>query len=74
MTAGHGIIHREFAFLNERAHILQLWVTLPAEKKMVDSRYQDLLADRQPGPFLWRTRTCPSSACGPVTATPPARS
>ncbi|WP_151484545.1 pirin family protein [Streptomyces albicerus] len=48
MTAGRGIIHRELAFRNERAHILQLWVNLPADKKIVDSRYQDLLAADRP--------------------------
>lgn len=48
MTAGRGIIHRELAFRNERAHTLQLWVNLPSEMKMVDTRYQDLLADRRP--------------------------
>ncbi|MHA5055027.1 pirin family protein [Streptomyces sp. SD15] len=48
MTAGRGIIHRELAFRKERAHILQLWVNLPGEMKMVDTRYQDLLADRRP--------------------------
>jgi redox-sensitive bicupin YhaK (pirin superfamily) len=48
MTAGRGIIHRELAFRNEHAHILQLWVNLPAEMKMVDTRYQDLrAADRR---------------------------
>ncbi|MFE2217005.1 pirin family protein [Streptomyces canus] len=48
MTAGHGIIHRELAFPNERAHILHLWINLPAEKKMVDNRYQDLLPTGRP--------------------------
>lgn len=48
MTAGRGIIHRELAFRNERAHTLQLWLNLPADKKMVDSRYQDLLATDRP--------------------------
>ena len=48
MTAGRGIIHRELAFRNERAHILQLWVNLPAELKMVDTRYQDLRASARP--------------------------
>jgi redox-sensitive bicupin YhaK (pirin superfamily) len=48
MTAGRGIIHRELAFKNEQAHILQLWVNLPGEMKMVDTRYQDLrAADRR---------------------------
>jgi hypothetical protein len=41
MTAGRGIIHRELAFRNERAHTLQLWVNLPGELKMVGTRYQD---------------------------------
>ncbi|HET7014201.1 MAG TPA: pirin family protein [Streptosporangiaceae bacterium] len=48
MTAGRGIIHRELAFRNERAHTLQLWLNLPAERKLTASRYQDLLADRRP--------------------------
>jgi quercetin 2,3-dioxygenase len=47
MTAGRGIIHRELAFRNEHAHTLQLWVNLPAEEKMVDTRYQDLRAERR---------------------------
>jgi len=48
MTAGRGIIHREVAFRNERAHTLQLWVNLPGELKMVDTRYQDLRAAARP--------------------------
>ena len=48
MTAGHGIIHRELAFRNERAHILQLWVNLPADRKLVANRYQDLRATDRP--------------------------
>src|SRR6185312_15197402 len=48
MTAGRGIIHRELAFRDEHAHTLQLWLNLPAELKLTDSRYQDLLADRRP--------------------------
>lgn len=46
MTAGSGIVHRELAFRDEHAHTLQLWVNLPASLKMVESRYQDLGADR----------------------------
>jgi redox-sensitive bicupin YhaK (pirin superfamily) len=54
MTAGRGIIHRELAFRNEHAHTLQLWVNLPADKKLVETRYQDLraasrLAHAEPG-------------------------
>ncbi len=48
MTAGKGIIHRELAYRNERAHTLQLWVNLPSDKKLVDNRYQDLLAADRP--------------------------
>ncbi|MFI1028364.1 pirin family protein [Streptomyces sp. NPDC020951] len=48
MTAGRGIIHRELAFRNEHAHILQLWVNLPAADKLVETRYQDLRHHAQP--------------------------
>jgi hypothetical protein len=48
MTAGRGIIHRELAFRNERAHVLQLWVNLPGQQKMVATRYQDLRAPDRP--------------------------
>lgn len=44
MTAGRGIIHREVAARSEHAHILQMWVNLPADQKMVPTRYQDLRA------------------------------
>lgn len=44
MTAGSGIIHRELAFRDEYAHTLQLWVNLPADRKLVPTRYQDLRA------------------------------
>ncbi len=45
MTAGSGIIHRELAHRDERAHTLQLWLNLPATHKMVESRYQDFTAE-----------------------------
>ena len=48
MTAGRGIIHREMAFRNERAHILQLWLNLPRAMKMIETRYQDLRAAARP--------------------------
>jgi redox-sensitive bicupin YhaK (pirin superfamily) len=48
MTAGRGIIHRELAYRNERAHTLQLWLNLPAAVRMTDTRYQDLLAAARP--------------------------
>ena len=47
MTAGRGIIHREVATRSENAHILQLWVNMPADKKLVPTRYQDLRAGMQ---------------------------
>lgn len=46
MTAGHGIIHRELAYRDERAHTLQMWLNLPAAKKLTASRYQDLTRER----------------------------
>ena len=45
MTAGKGIIHRELAFRNEHAHTLQLWLNLPASRKMGATAYQDLRAE-----------------------------
>ncbi|MEU0566206.1 pirin family protein [Nonomuraea sp. NPDC005983] len=48
MTAGNGIIHRELAFRDERAHTLQLWVNLPGERRLTSARYQDLLAAQRP--------------------------
>ncbi|MEV5888274.1 pirin family protein [Nonomuraea fuscirosea] len=44
MTAGRGIIHREVAARSEQAHVIQLWVNLPAHRKLVPTRYQDLRA------------------------------
>jgi redox-sensitive bicupin YhaK (pirin superfamily) len=48
MTAGRGIIHRELAYRDEHAHTLQLWVNLPSRMKMVQTRYQDLVAAKRP--------------------------
>ncbi len=47
MTAGRGILHREyhdpsFALSGGRLHMLQLWVNLPAAQKMTEPRYQAL--------------------------------
>jgi hypothetical protein len=33
VTARRGIIHRELAYRNERAHTLQLWVNLPSSRR-----------------------------------------
>jgi quercetin 2,3-dioxygenase len=46
MTAGKGIIHAELPNQDKSSHTLQLWLNLPAAKKMVESAYQDLLGDR----------------------------
>jgi quercetin 2,3-dioxygenase len=48
MTAGRGIIHRELAYRDEHAHTLQLWLNLPAARKLTDTRYQDLLKAARP--------------------------
>ena len=42
MTAGRGIIHRELAYRDERARVLQMWLNLPAALKMTTPGYQDL--------------------------------
>ncbi|AZA86821.1 pirin family protein [Chryseobacterium shandongense] len=43
MTAGKGLLHLEEAPEDGYAHILQLWVNLPANKKLVTPRYQDIV-------------------------------
>ncbi|MBQ1091932.1 pirin family protein [Streptomyces sp. B93] len=48
MTAGRGIIHRELAYRDEHAHIVQLWLNLPADRKLTESRYQDLTVAARP--------------------------
>ncbi|MBI9097489.1 MAG: pirin family protein [Spirochaetaceae bacterium] len=44
MTAGSGIIHQEMPYHGSGPlfHGFQLWANLPAEKKMMDPRYQDI--------------------------------
>lgn len=49
MTAGSGVFHKEGPSESAqrtggRMHGLQLWVNLPASKKMIDPAYQDLAA------------------------------
>jgi quercetin 2,3-dioxygenase len=47
MTAGRGIIHSELPeMIDGRLKGFQLWVNLPAEKKMMAPGYQDIPADR----------------------------
>ncbi|MDQ4072795.1 MAG: pirin family protein [Thermoproteota archaeon] len=48
MTAGRGLLHREMAHEKQPVHTLQLWVNLPADKKMVEPRYQDLRREQVP--------------------------
>jgi redox-sensitive bicupin YhaK (pirin superfamily) len=49
MTAGHGIVHSEMP-KQERGLMwgFQLWINLPAARKMTRPRYQDLAPDRIP--------------------------
>jgi redox-sensitive bicupin YhaK (pirin superfamily) len=44
LTAGRGLIHNEMPVGDRPAHILQLWVNLPREKKLVPARFQELRA------------------------------
>lgn len=48
MTAGRGLLHSEMAHMKNPVHTLQLWVNLPADKKMIEPRYQDLRRDQVP--------------------------
>ena len=49
MTAGRGIIHSEMPVVTSGdLHGFQLWMNLPAKKKMCKPRYQDVQADQIP--------------------------
>jgi len=50
MTAGHGIIHEEMPKQTHGTELwgLQLWVNLPAARKMIRPRYQDLAPSAVP--------------------------
>ena len=48
MTAGRGLIHNEIPAEGVVVHSFQLWVNLPAAKKMTAPRYQDLVGDAVP--------------------------
>lgn len=48
LTAGRGLQHLEEAPADGFAHLLQLWVNLPASDKMVDYRYQDIIHTNTP--------------------------
>ena len=47
MTAGSGILHKEMPQPSERMLGCQLWVNLPAAKKMVPPAYRDIAPDRK---------------------------
>jgi redox-sensitive bicupin YhaK (pirin superfamily) len=72
MTAGRGIIHRELAFRNERVHAMQLWINLPAARKLVPTHYQDLRAGVQahytePGVSVQVVSGASGPSVGPAT-------
>jgi len=48
MSAGSGIIHQEMPVRSPENWGLQLWVNLPAARKMSPPRYQDVSSDRIP--------------------------
>ncbi len=49
MTAGSGILHQEMPKpVDGQMGGFQLWVNLPAEKKMMDPRYQEIAGDAIP--------------------------
>lgn len=73
MTAGRGIVHSEMP-KQERGLMwgFQLWVNLPAQRKMIPPRYQDIAPERIPEVALERgkLRVVAGSAegkTGPVT-------
>jgi redox-sensitive bicupin YhaK (pirin superfamily) len=47
-TTGSGVLHREIAHEHKGVHTLQLWLNLPAAKKMSRPKYQDLRAAQAP--------------------------
>jgi redox-sensitive bicupin YhaK (pirin superfamily) len=48
MTAGSGIVHREVAARGAHAHVLQLWLDLPARARAVPPGHQQLRAADRP--------------------------
>jgi redox-sensitive bicupin YhaK (pirin superfamily) len=44
MAAGRYALHYELAHERKPVHTLQLWLNLPPEKKLIDTRYRDLRA------------------------------
>jgi hypothetical protein len=48
MTAGSGIIHGENVATTGKVRLLQLWLTLPNDRRWTEPRFQDLHADAIP--------------------------
>ena len=48
MTAGSGIIHGENVATTGKVRLLQLWLTLPKDRRWTEPRFQDLHADQIP--------------------------
>ena len=48
MTAGSGIIHHEMPLASKLMQGFQLWVNLPASKKMTDPKYRDIKSKEIP--------------------------
>jgi quercetin 2,3-dioxygenase len=68
MTAGRGVIHSEMPEQEEgRLHGFQLWVNLPATRKMIPPRYQDIPPQDIPEVALaggGKVRVVAGEACG----------
>jgi redox-sensitive bicupin YhaK (pirin superfamily) len=82
MTAGSGVIHSELPTddmmkLGGRMHGFQLWVNLPAAKKMIDPRYQGYEAEEMAtvqlakGGYIRVVAGLVHGAKGPVETTSP---
>ncbi|MFX4086901.1 pirin family protein [Sphingobium yanoikuyae] len=48
LTAGRGLVHNEVPANDKPAHLLQLWVNLPAKSKMAPARFQEIHASTLP--------------------------
>jgi quercetin 2,3-dioxygenase len=48
LTSGRGLVHNEVPANDKPAHLLQLWVNLPAKSKMVPARFQEIKASALP--------------------------
>jgi redox-sensitive bicupin YhaK (pirin superfamily) len=48
MTAGRGIVHAEMPAIQEESVGIQLWINLPADQKMCEPAYQEMLDKEVP--------------------------